>query len=103
MSSPKTEELYIYQTCYMKLSLTSNIKTEKIKQRIWKQRKPLKNKVFCKKLDNLKNKSTGVLQKFYAQMPSLPASDDITRFDGNNQMTKKHSQFLMTHEKDKRF
>jgi hypothetical protein len=38
--------------------------------------------VFCKKPDNLKNKPTGVLQKFYAQMPTLPASDDITRFDG---------------------
>jgi hypothetical protein len=34
MSSPKTEELYIFQTCYMDPSLTSNIKTEKIKQRI---------------------------------------------------------------------
>jgi hypothetical protein len=53
----------------MKPKLTSNSKTEKIKQ---------KNKVFCKKLDNLKNKPTGVVRKFYALMPILPASDDIT-------------------------
>jgi hypothetical protein len=72
MSSPKTEELCIFQTCYMKPNLTSNIKIEKIKQRI---------KCFVKKkLDNLKNKPTGVLQKFYAKMLTLPASDDITRF-----------------------
>ncbi len=38
--------------------------------------------MFCKKLDNLKNMPTGVLQKFYAKMPTLPTSDDITRFDG---------------------
>ncbi len=38
--------------------------------------------MFCKKLDNLKNYPTEVLQKFYAKMPTLPASDDITRFDG---------------------
>jgi hypothetical protein len=34
MPSPKTEELCIFQTRYMKPNLTSNIKTEKIKQRI---------------------------------------------------------------------
>jgi hypothetical protein len=34
MSSPKTEELCIFQTCYIKPNLTSNIKTEKIKPRI---------------------------------------------------------------------
>jgi hypothetical protein len=38
--------------------------------------------VFCKKLDNFKNKPAGVLKTFYDQMPTLPASDDITRFDG---------------------
>jgi hypothetical protein len=39
--------------------------------------------VFCKKLDNFKNKPAGVLKTFYDQMPTLPASDDITRFDGS--------------------
>jgi hypothetical protein len=34
MSSPKTEELHIFQTCYMKPNLTSNIKTETINQRV---------------------------------------------------------------------
>ncbi len=38
--------------------------------------------MFWKKLDNLKNKPAGVLQTFYDQVPTLPASDDITRFDG---------------------
>jgi hypothetical protein len=38
--------------------------------------------VFCKKLDNFKNKPAGVLKIFYDQMPTLPSSDDITRFDG---------------------
>ncbi len=38
--------------------------------------------MFCKKLDNFKNKPAGVLKTFYDQMPTLPASDDITRFDG---------------------
>jgi hypothetical protein len=45
--------------------------------------------VFCKKLDNLKNKPAGMLQKFYAQMPTLPASDDITRFDGKEEVYNK--------------
>ena len=76
MSSPKTEELYISQTCYIKPNLTSNIKTEKIKQRI---------KCFVKKLGNFKNKPAGVLKIFYDQMPTLPSSDDITRFDGSKQ------------------
>jgi hypothetical protein len=64
--------LSIFQTCYMKPNLTSNIKTEKIKQRI---------KYFVKKIDNLKNKPTGVFKKFFAQMLTLPPSDNITRFD----------------------
>jgi hypothetical protein len=38
--------------------------------------------VFCKKLDNFKNKPAGVLKIFYDQAPTLPSSDDITRFDG---------------------
>jgi hypothetical protein len=38
--------------------------------------------VFCQKLDNFENKPAGVLKTFYDQMPTLPASDDITRFDG---------------------
>jgi hypothetical protein len=57
----------------MKPNLTSNIKTEKIKQRI---------KCSVKKLDNFKNKLAGVLKTFYDRMPTLPASDDITQFDG---------------------
>jgi hypothetical protein len=44
--------------------------------------------VFCKKLDNFKNKPAGVLKIFYDQMPTLPSSDDITRFDGNQQNNK---------------
>ncbi len=41
--------------------------------------------MFCKKLDNFKNKPAGVLLTFYDHMPTLPASDDITRFDGMQQ------------------
>jgi hypothetical protein len=69
MSSPQTEELYIFQTCYVKPNLTSNIKADKIKQRI---------KCFVKKVDNFKNKPAGVLKIFYDQMPTLPAIDVIT-------------------------
>jgi hypothetical protein len=35
------------------------------------------------KFDNFKNKPAGVLKIFYDQMPTLPSSDDITRFDGS--------------------
>ncbi len=38
--------------------------------------------MFCKKLDNFKNKPARVLKIFYDQMLTLPSSDDITRFDG---------------------
>jgi hypothetical protein len=41
--------------------------------------------VFCKKLGNFKNKPAGVLKIFYDQMPTLPSSDFITRFDGTFQ------------------
>ncbi len=41
--------------------------------------------MFCKKLDNFKNKPAGLLLTFYDHMPTLPASDDITRFDGTVQ------------------
>jgi hypothetical protein len=44
--------------------------------------------VFCKKLGNVKNKPAGVLKTFYDQMPTLPASDDITPFAGIQQSVK---------------
>jgi hypothetical protein len=56
--------------------------------------------VFSQKLDNFKNKPAGVLKKFYDQMPTLPASDDITRFDGTYLVKKggKHRTFSLKHQ-----
>jgi hypothetical protein len=63
MSSPKTEELYISQTCYIKPNLTSNIKTVKIKQRI---------KCFVKNLIILKISLLGCLKYFMIRCRHYP-------------------------------
>jgi hypothetical protein len=63
MSSPKTEELYISQTSYIKPNLTSNIKTVKIKQRI---------KCFVKNLITLKISLLGCLKYFMIRCRHYP-------------------------------
>jgi hypothetical protein len=63
MSSPKTEELYISQTSYIKPNLTSNIKTVKIKQRI---------KCFVKNLIILKISLLGCLKYFMIRCRHYP-------------------------------
>jgi hypothetical protein len=63
MLSPKTEELYISQTSYIKPNLTSNIKTVKIKQRI---------KCFVKNLITLKISLLGCLKYFMIRCRHYP-------------------------------
>ncbi len=63
MSSPIIKELYIFQTCYMKPILTSNLKTEKIKQRI---------KYFGKNLIILKISLLGYLKHFMIRCRHYP-------------------------------
>ncbi len=63
MSSPIIKELYIFKTCYMKPILTSNLKTEKIKQR---------RKCFVKNLIILKISLLGYLKHFMIRCRHYP-------------------------------
>ena len=63
MSSPIIKELYIFKTCYMKPILTSNLKTEKIKQR---------RKCFVKNLIILKISLLGYLKHFMMRCRHYP-------------------------------